>query len=295
MSVAIIIPTYYHFAYAQLAIESAARTPNATLLIIDDGSPDWPSERIIRGWIPSHVPFIVQRYDKNAGSLTRSWNTGIRHARNLGCEFVVCGNADLVFPVGWWEPIEMLLADFDFVGPLTNAPGHSRDQRIERVLPDYVLSDDPDDIDQTQREITGGGSATSRLNGFCFAGRVSAFDRLGGFNPAKPMAGNEDDLFQRAAANGMTLGIAPSFVFHYRSVARGLKGRSLEGGAMRLASTPSRLTDPCIYRSNQPINRGKVCCGKLYRYECAKGVTGSTTQLLGIVQVHDCERCDQYE
>jgi GT2 family glycosyltransferase len=235
MSVAIIIPTYSHFAYAQLAIESAARTPGATLLVIDDGSPDWPSERIIRGWIPAHVPFIIQRYDKNAGSLTRSWNTGIRHARNLGCEYVVCGNADLVFPVGWWEPMEELFEHFYFVGPLTNAPGHSREQRIERVLPDYVLSDDPDDIDQAQREITGGGSATSRLNGFCFAGRVSAFDRLGGFNPARPMAGNEDDLFQRAAANGMTLGIAPSFVFHYRSVSRGLKVNRLEGGAMRLA------------------------------------------------------------
>lgn len=239
MSVGIIIPTYSHFAYAQLAIESAARTPGATIIVVDDGSPDWPSERIIRGWLPESVPFVIQRYDGNKGSLTRSWNTGLRIARNLGLEYAVCGNADLVFARGWWGPIEHTLASFDFVGPITNAPGHCGTQDITRHLSGYFLSDDPDDIDQTQQRLTYSTAAPiarGMLNGFCFAGRVESFHRAGMFDPSIPMDGNEDDFFIRAGSLGMTGGIClRSFVFHYRSVARGLKGRGIESGAVRLA------------------------------------------------------------
>ena len=239
MSVGVIVPTYSHFAYAHLAVESAARTPDATIIVVDDGSPDWPGERIVRGWLPPRVPFVIQRYDCNAGSLTRSWNAGLRIAREMGLTHAVCGNADLVFPNGWWEPIERLLAEYDFVGPVTNAPGHCGSQDVRKYLPDYDLSDDPDDIDQTQLDLTAverSPVARGMMNGFCIAGRVEAFHLAGGFDPSIPMDGNEDDFFQRVSERGLRGAICPaSFVFHYRSVARGLKGRKIEAGAVRLA------------------------------------------------------------
>lgn len=242
--VALIIPTYRHFAYAQLAVESAARTPGVVVMVIDDGSPDWPGERIVRGWLPPTVPFVIQRYDGHAGSLSRSWNRGLHLARDMGTPYVVCANADVVFAEGWWEPVRELLYSFDFVGPLTNAPGHCNGQNVTRYLPGYEVDDDPDMINEIQSRLERAAHphlSRGQFNGFCIAGRTASFLRVGGtpgevFDPRRPLAGNEDDFFCRAKTLGLRGAICPtSFVFHYRSVSRGLKGKRLDRGHTRLA------------------------------------------------------------
>lgn len=237
MTVGIIIPTFEHFEYAKLAIESAAQTPDSLIIVVDDGSPHWPGERIVRGWLPRSTPFVIQRFDQNRRNLSRSWNAGIRIARGLGLDYVVAGNADLVFARGWWGPIEAALAGDHFVGPVTNAPGHVRAQDVRRYLTDYDVDDDPDAIDDIQRRLQGGilpSIPRVPLNGYCIAGRTDAFDAIR-FDESIPMRGNEDDFFRRAGSQGMTARVVPtSFVFHYRSVARGLNSPHLDRGAARL-------------------------------------------------------------
>lgn len=241
-SVGIIIPTYGQWDYVKLAVESASRTPGAVIIIVDDGSPTWPGERVVSGWVGDGVPFVIQRYFGNRRNLSRSWNTGIEIARGMGCRYIVCGNSDLVFPARWWGPMRAALDDgADFVGPVTNAPGHVRRQDVTRYLPTYDLSDDPDDIDQTQRELLdteGPAIDAARLNGFCFAGSMRGFDQIGKrpFDERVPMLGNEDDFFQRASQyHDAKVKIAPrSFVFHYRSVSLGLDLSRPSQGAARI-------------------------------------------------------------
>lgn len=244
MSVAIIIPTYGHWDYCQLAIESAARTPGAHLLIIDDASPQWIGEARLAGWC-GKTPFTIIHYAKNAG-LSRSWNAGLRIARDMGIPYTVCGNSDLVFAKGWFSEIEKGLRLHDFAGPVTNAPGHHSVQDVTKYLPSYQLSDNPDDIDDTQRFLSGlvGDRSAligrSMMNGFCMAGRTESWFKAAHtpdsvFDPGIPMAGNEDDFFERAHTRKTTGCIVPkSFVFHYRSVTRGLKGKPIEKGHVRL-------------------------------------------------------------
>lgn len=242
MSLLVVVPTYSAFDYAKLAVESAAKTPGAVVAVIDDGSPDWPGERIVRGWLPSSVPFVIFRFDRNARSLTRSWNLGASVAREMGLEFVCFATSDCVFPVGWELPlIEGLGLDrFTVAGPVTNAPGHSPAQDVSRYLPGYVVSDDPDDIDETLGKLPDVGAvATKRLNGFCLFGRVDGLfavaDRGRVFDPSFPMDGSEDDLLRRAWAKGRGACVcSSSFVFHYRSVSRGLHKGGLDRGSVRL-------------------------------------------------------------
>lgn len=253
-AVGVIIPTYGHFDYAQLAIESACKyTPSATIIVVDDQSPDWPGERIVSGFTDGRHPYYIQRYETNGG-LSRSWNAGLRYCRRAGIEYAVCGNSDLVFSDGWWGELVAGLRPrhhsdgprgrYNFVGPVTNAAGHSKAQQVTRYIPDYEVDDDQDAIDATARKLRTGYHdyvGRSLLNGFCFAGRTEDFWKAA-ITPTEvfrndiPLAGNEDEFFERAKTHGMIGGICPrSFVFHYRSVSRGLKGReNLEMGAMRL-------------------------------------------------------------
>lgn len=237
-TVGIIIPTYGHFDYAKLAVESAADTPGACVIVVDDCSRDWPGERIVRGWLPPGVPYLCQRYDHNGG-LSRSWNAGLRLARMAGLEYAVCGNSDLVLSRGWWEPLHEALQSHHFAGPVTNAPGHVNAQQVKRYIPDYTVDDTL--IDETGarcRRIDRRWTIRTELNGFCFAGRVASFFAVGDpepFDPNIPMSGNETEFFKRSADLSMSCAIVPqSFVFHYRSVSRGLNGRRPEEGASRL-------------------------------------------------------------
>lgn len=239
MKLGIIIPSFNHFEYVHLACESAAKTPGAVVIVIDDASPQWPGDRIVRGYLPPTVPFVIRRYDGNEG-LSRSWNAGLRICRDMGLPYAVCGNSDLVFSNGWWAPIEDALKLHDFAGPLTNAPGHVNAQNVANYLNDYDLSDDPDNIDSTGRELRSKFNSSfprSMINGFCIAGKTGSFFQLSSepFDPSIPLGGNEDDFFDRAKERDLKACIVPSsFVFHYRSVTRRYHHPEREKGAVRL-------------------------------------------------------------
>lgn len=235
--VAIIIPTYGQFEYVSRAVETAAMTPRSMVIVVDDGSEDWPGERIVSGWMDGRRHAILTR--KHDANLSRSWNQGYSVARANGAKYVVFGNSDLIFPKGWWPPMRESLAHYAFVGPVTNAPGHVHHQGVDR-LGSYVLSDDPDDIQATHDRIRLEdlpAEDSLGLNGFCIAANVGAIEGMGDkvFSERIPLAGNETEMLRRARGLGLGIGIVRSaFVFHYRSVSRGLTGRRQESGSLRI-------------------------------------------------------------
>lgn len=242
--VLIVIPTRGQFDYAARAIASGVYyTPDPTALVIDDASPEW-SDAWIKAMVgacpPGRLAWIKLSRSAFGPNLTRSWNRGLVFARESGFRHVVLANSDVIFASGWWAGIRAGLRRYDFIGPVTNAPGHQQEQLSD--VADRLV--EPDDqyalnlaceplIDIAEHEF----SEAPYLNGFCFAGQTerfwsNSFDNLHVFDPSKPMVGNEDEFFERARDRGMKMGIARgSFVFHYRSVSRGIEHANI--GAYR--------------------------------------------------------------
>lgn len=225
-----IVPTYGHFDYALEAVRSfLATVPDSQAAVIDDGSPDW--DRIDwRAWPPG---VIRHRFPKNDRNLTRSWNFGLNLARDLKAEYAIAGNSDLLFPSGWWAPVEEALRreQLHLAGPLTNAPGPRQEQQVGRYLDSkgYRLTDDPHYLEKVVRRLRERHKGQVKLrpiNGYCMAARTSSWwqgrhNDSCVFDPANKMTKNEDELLGRWKRRGLLSGIVlSSFVFHFRGVSR---------------------------------------------------------------------------
>lgn len=312
MNLGVIIPTCGHWPYAIRTIQTLlASTPDAIAIVIDDASADWSPDypaRLQSLGAPGRV--IVQRYQKAAG-LTRSWNAGLRICRQMGIEYAVPANSDLAFAPGWWAPIESAISGGStYCGPITNAPGHSGGQQVASWLPGYSVDDTDSAISATGdqlKQYAGTVHTTDRLNGFCFAGQTESFWQHAKtpndvFDPAFPLAGNEDEFFGRAKSAGARLSIVPaSFVFHYRGVTR--NGEKLSTGKVRNEALPGmgalapaaaaavkakkQLRPECVHlgRMTAPVAGLRHCQQKRW------------CDLLGreIVRCTDCEKCPAHE
>lgn len=240
-SLLVVVPTFGGFDYAKAACESlVATTPGAVPLVVDDGSKEWGS--LSRAEWPAACKY--HHFGKNDG-LTRSWNLGLRHARDNGFEYATCANSDVLFTPGWFEATAWALANgVDLAGPLTNAPGHQPKQQVSRHLPDFKLSDDAaylaqvaDRLARKNRELF----TPLRVNGFCMTARTEtwwrgAHDGQSVFDPKFKMTKNEDELQGRWKRLGLVSALVPaSFVFHYRGVTRrgGNRGREGQGWLRR--------------------------------------------------------------
>lgn len=212
--VMIVIPTYGRFDYAASAIATAYhRTPNAEVIVEDDASPDW-SESWARTMKWSTMNRLHWHRSSVNEGVTARWNHGLGLARELGAEYVVLANSDLVFFHGWWEGLRAALKKFDVVGPMTNAPGHQRRQ--------HAAGPNRQGLRFFQRPV-----AVDYVNGFCWAAKTGtwfkhSFSSDHVLDPSKPMVGSEDEFQARLRAAGGAIAYVPgSFVFHYRSVTRG--------------------------------------------------------------------------
>lgn len=227
--VAVIVPTFSHFDYAEETVRTAyAHTPECRVFVIDDHSPDWKES-----WATSLVKKFPTmrwfRFGKNGG-LTRSWNRGLKWAREFKCPYAVTANSDLLFTPGWFEPLEWALNNgADLVGPLTNAPGHRPKQRVGRHIPDFVVKDDPDYLATCAAHLAVKNKELFTpmiINGFCMAAKTAtwwagAFDPANVFNPKYKITKNEDELQGRWKKAGRVSALVPaSLVFHYRGVTR---------------------------------------------------------------------------
>ncbi len=250
--IAYILPTYGHLDYAARCLESLRRSlgTSAFTLIVDDASPAWDAD-----WAKGTDTEII-RFSSNGG-LTRSWNAGFRRAIELGdCEYLITGNSDLLFAANWWDSIESALttddSEWDFVGPLSNAPGVSSCglQNINAYYNGYrphAQSDEQKAIDEVgyfmQHSTEGQQIKQCDINGFCMAARLKTWLAYahnaadghffppviktmpsGRKNPTPLMTGQEDWLNHRVRRAGRKCGVVTgSYVFHYRSISRGDK------------------------------------------------------------------------
>ncbi len=235
MNLLVVIPTYGQLDYGVEAARTAlTHTPGCTVLVVDDCSPEWNSFDKKR--FPTGTRF--HRFGKNGG-LTRSWNLGLRVARDEKFEFACCTNSDVLFTPSWADPLVWATGHgAHLVGPLTNAPGHQAKQQVKRHLPDFVVRDDPAYLAEQAQKLSVRNRFTfteMRLNGFCLFARTDvwwagAFSPTDVFNPKFKLTKNEDELQGRWLKAGRVCAMVPtSFVFHYRGVTRKGATRGREG------------------------------------------------------------------
>ncbi len=249
----VVIPTYGAFEYAEDAVTTALNRSFSDLcvLIVDDASPDWAEkgapmlQRLQREWGANKVR--CNQFVENGG-LTRSWNYGLNYFSQPEalCDNICVANSDLLFSEGWDEPLLVAATKYALVGPVTNAPGTVACQDVRRYsMVEYEALDDMEVIDTLAKLLgrvhQGRQMFVEQINGFCMLARRETWDKgrydadhifkpsnpvnsKGQPNPTPLMTLNEDELQARWRAVGMRSAFCPSsFVFHYRSVTRGIQ------------------------------------------------------------------------
>jgi glycosyltransferase involved in cell wall biosynthesis len=260
-SVVYILPSFRNFEYARQCLLSLHRfSPFAQAVVVDDASPDWSSNY---GWWQSTGGRSHAYRFTSQGGLTRSWNIGLEIARRLRPEYIVCGNNDVLFSPDWWQPMCAALASgYALTGPVSNAPGATAPgglQNIRNYIPDYRLTDNPLAIAEVSKRLRrqySGVCIPSPVNGFFMMAKCDTWHRYrycgdsvfpplihalpsGKANRTPTMTGQEDWLQYVWQKKGLQSCIVPSsFIFHYRSVARGRA--YARGEYMRMSENDSR-------------------------------------------------------
>jgi GT2 family glycosyltransferase len=238
---AFVLPTYRDYSYAQRAARTFFDyTKNPFLIVIDDAFPACPFRDSHQVWfegMPLDRIYVLCR-DENRG-LTASWNDGLEIAQQIGAEFAIAGNSDVVFTPNWSDGIVRAIDEgFDLVGPITNAPGHLNEgkQDVRKYVPGYELTDESAYLTSVAAYVRAHygdmPAVASRINGFFMFARTErwwsgSFDSHHVFNPANRMIHNERELQERWRKDGTKTGFSrSSFIFHYRSVTRGHRFRT---------------------------------------------------------------------
>lgn len=238
--IAFINPIYNGFPYARRAVLSFFKyTPeelNPVCISLDDNSPlyaqqDWDYWKTDMPADRHHFEAFPQN-----GGLTRSWNWGLAKARELGCQYAIAGNSDILFTPGWYEGLMWNLEHgYDLVGPVTNAPGWAQGgkqrQNVRNYFPNYEIGDDPEYLAKVALHLKKTYPIEDvhnwDINGFFSMARVDkwwegAFDEKHVFNPKYKLTENEVELQRRWKRFGWKMGyVLSSFIYHYRAVSRG--------------------------------------------------------------------------
>lgn len=249
-----ICPTYEKFAYAREAIKTFFEyTDDGFCLLVDDASREWAKtdwNAFFKG-IPREK--VAYHHFETNGGLTRSWNHGLRMARDRAAEYTICGNSDILFTENWHERMTYHLENtpnLGMVGPLSNAPGITAKgrQEIKNYFKGFSLTDDQDYLNcvakhiyKNRPEVDLDVKTPAGVNGFFLMAKTRTwwsfpFDKRNCFkprndknskgrrNPTPLMTLNEDELQRRWMNHGFRSGIVlSSFIFHYRAVSRGDK------------------------------------------------------------------------
>ena len=238
--------------YTRLALLSFFETtPHGVAIVVDDGSASWTPEyqQTLQDIADNYANGAIHfHHFPQAGGLTRSWNRGLQIADELGLDYAIAGNNDVIFTWLWYEGLIHALAnDYSLVGPLSNAPGitaKNGKQEVQKHLPSFELTDDRDKLDAMASKLHEahlGEVIESPVNGFFQMAKMSDWKRgmfdsnhfyrpknthtsRGRRNPTPFMTLNEDELQGRWGRKGMQSAIVlSSFIFHYRAVSRGEK------------------------------------------------------------------------
>jgi len=226
-----ICPTYGHYGYARTALRSFFKnTPGGLGIVVGDGHPGFH-----RFW-DAEWNVMACQFSDHVG-LTRSWNYGLRVAREVGAKYAICSNDDILFTPGWEVgPVALLEDDaIGVVGALSNGPGWTNDkQNIWDHIRAYRATDCEQGTSEVASTLATRYSVRDHLkvhavNGFFMISHTARwwegrFDDEHVFNPGSryAMTQNEDELQNRFQANGWHSVVSlRSFIFHYRSVTRG--------------------------------------------------------------------------
>ena len=251
--ISVIIPTYGQFDYVFKLLETLARyTSDYYCVLLDDASPDWTPEieATIRRIIPADR-LHLERREENVG-LTELWNHGLRLSRDWGLRYAALVNSDTLFTPGWLYGTIQSLERMDLMGPMSNAPGTTEHQMIQSFLRGYRLDDSADYLAEVAATIArkfAGKTGTGLVNGFWMAARTQTwwdnrFDETHVFNPANRLTGNETEFQKRF--RGRIGSARDVFIFHYRSVSRGIENVNPEynTGAYRSDGASTGPGDP---------------------------------------------------
>lgn len=282
---AVIIPTYGEWPYVFKCLETLARyTSNYFCYVLDDTSPDWQPayEAEIRRLIPADR-LRFERYPENRG-LTAAWNHGLQLAREDGYKYAALVNSDTLFSPGWLLRTVQALEKADLVGPLTNAPSDSRHQDIRNYVRGYRLDDSHDaltDLSETLHRKYAGRLSRGTINGYWMAAKTetwwaNAFDATHVFDPKNRLTGNESEFEKRF--KGRIAAYHDTFIFHYRSVSRGLENVDAQycKGAYRLPGGGDARLNPS-YISPRPEITGLIPTSvrNLLDVGCSVGAVGA--------------------
>jgi hypothetical protein len=229
-------------------------------LLVDDASPGWSedeAEGLARNVPPDSL--LIHRFDENGG-VTRSWNWGLAKARELGADYTVVANDDILFTPGWFGALASSLESWDLVGPLTNAPGPPNFwwQNVRLHLNGYRLTDDAGYLDRLagllRRLFPEDAVVPAVVNGFFQVAKTStwwdyAFDAEDVFDPSHRMVGNEEEFQERLRRQGGRTGVVlRSFIFHYRGASRDSHGvgryRPDDGATPPLSASAPAVSRP---------------------------------------------------
>jgi glycosyltransferase involved in cell wall biosynthesis len=285
MSFAVIIPTYGEWPYVFKCLETLVRyTSGYHCYVLDDCSPDWKPEyeAEIRRIVPAeHLHF--ERYAENRG-LTAAWNHGLTLARDDGHEFAALVNSDTLFSPGWLLRTVEALAKADLIGPLTNAPSDSAHQDIRNYVRGYQLDDSHDalaELSDTLRRKYAGRQSAGTINGYWMAAKTAtwwtnAFDATHVFDPKNRLTGNESEFEKRF--RGKIAAYHDTFIFHYRSVSRGLEHVDAQycKGAHRLPDgADARLNPSYVSRRSDLVSFIPKDVTRLLDIGCSVGAVGA--------------------
>jgi GT2 family glycosyltransferase len=210
----------------------ASRGEGDVIVIVDDCSAE-ATAAYLEGFAAGHPRVRLIRNPENLG-YTRSANLILRSA---GTNWIVLLNSDTVLPR---RALAKLIAAGErfpriaIVGPLSNAASWQSVPRLVDPSGGFMVNELPrgrtiEDMDAIcESAALPDVTFVPFVNGFCFAIRRSALDRIGVFDEqAFPVGyGEEDDLALRAADAGLVCALATdTYVFHVKSASFSHEGR----------------------------------------------------------------------
>lgn len=250
-TLAAVIPTHGYLEYARQAVESFFHTKPpgvpAIVVVADDASPAWNEDSLHGDRAADET--LATMHSRDHIGVTAAMNAGLSvvHQTLVKPDLVVLANSDVIFTRDWWRPVwEALSGGWDLVGPATNAPGPTSKgvQDVTHYVRDYQPSDAPEDLADAANALhraCDGRVEPCQVNGFCLCAAYETWRRFafelpahtfppqilvmpsGRSNPDPKNLGQETWLAHEISKGGGKVGCAlGSFVFHFRSISRGL-------------------------------------------------------------------------
>ena len=226
------------------AISKADYEGDMSTILIDDGSND-PTAEYLQTYAANTPNVTLIRRDTAKG-YTNAANTGLQANKSDICILL---NSDTIAPRRAFQKIVGIFShspDIGVVGPLSNAASWQSVPKLSNTkggwcanpLPIGMSIDDLDHIVEKAAQELPSVIRTPLANGFCFAIKRSAYEKIGYFDEKYfPRGyGEEDDFCIRAVELGIGVAIAVNtFVYHAKSKSFGSKERAKLSAAGQIA------------------------------------------------------------